>query len=235
MSNHEPLLTSREQYISELKRFPLLSKEEQRTLEECVRQGNEEARERLIIECMHFVEHTASLYARTYLRYDEYLDLVQVGNLALLEHVHKILSPGKSIGYLCAIARRIMRYYCLYRSQLITLPMGEALPKERPTIISIQELISLHDETWMQLNHLITEMGGELPEDVNTHKSLQQALEILSEKEREVVVRHHGLDGGVAETLVDIGKQLPVKPGSNAAYVRYYRALKRLRTQLEQA
>ena len=231
MTIQEPILTNQQQYRRDLARYPRLSAEEQRLLEERAREGDAQARERIVFECMHFVQRVASLYTRTYMRSDDYLDLIQVGNLSLLEHVDKTFDTGKNTAYLCAIARREMRYELAYRSSIIMFPMNAAVPREQPKFLSIEELREADDETWRRVDEMISQM--ERPEVTSTlYGPLQEALATLTPGTREVVVRHHGIDG-ITETIIDISRDLQIN--ANAAYARYYKALQRLRARLKQA
>ena len=228
-----PILTNREQYHSELAQLPRLSTEDQEAQETLARAGDKSAQERLIFEGMHFVERVANLYTATYLRPDDYLDLIQVGNLALIEHLDKTLSAGKGIGYLCVIARKSMRYYLLYRSRIIALPMNRALPQKFPTIVSLE---SLTHEARIQVEELLTSLieKSDQPDAFNAlYGPLQQAMQELPENQREMITRRHGLDGAPTESLGDISKQLSI---SNAAgSYRYHTGLKKLRASLKRA
>ena len=88
MSSQTEILTNAQQYRYELSLLLRLTPEEERALRDQAREGDEQARDRLIENCLSYVAYIASRYKR-YVHHDDYLDLVGVGNLAIVEHIEK--------------------------------------------------------------------------------------------------------------------------------------------------
>ncbi len=128
MAQQENILTSLEQYRSEVLRLPRLTASEERDLEQRVRHGDEQARQQLIESSLQYVASVAWRYV-CYVRQDDYLDLVSVGNMAVVEGIAKALTATRPGAYLRGIARHAIRRYCLARSSLIA--KQRRLPPER--------------------------------------------------------------------------------------------------------
>ncbi len=118
MAQQENILTSLEQYRSEVLRLPRLTASEERDLEQRVRLGDEQARQQLIESSLQYVASVAWRYV-CYVRQDDYLDLVSVGNMAVVEGIAKALMATRPGAYLRGMARHAIRRYCLARSSLI--------------------------------------------------------------------------------------------------------------------
>ena len=88
MAQQENVLTSLEQYRSEVLRLPRFTDSEERDLERRARLGDEQARQQLLESSLQYVARVAWRYL-CYVRQDDYLDLVSVGNLAVVEGIAK--------------------------------------------------------------------------------------------------------------------------------------------------
>ena len=128
MAQQENVLTSLEQYRSEVLRLPRLTGSEERDLEQRARLGDEQARQQLIESSLQYVARVAWRYV-CYVRQDDYLDLVSVGNMAVVEGIAKALTAAKPGAYLRGLARHAIRRYCLARSSLVS--KQRRLPPER--------------------------------------------------------------------------------------------------------
>lgn len=69
-------------YFQQIKDFKVLSKEEERNLLNKIAKGDSEAKEKLVLHNLKLVAHFANKYRGRGL---DYLDLIQVGNLALMK------------------------------------------------------------------------------------------------------------------------------------------------------
>ena len=128
MAQQENVLTSLEQYRSEVLRLPHLTASEERDLEQRARLGDEQARQQLIESSLQYVAGVTWRYV-CYVRQDDYLDLVSVGNMAVVEGIAKALTATRPGAYLRGMARHAIRRYCLARSSLIA--KQRRLPPER--------------------------------------------------------------------------------------------------------
>jgi DNA-directed RNA polymerase sigma subunit (sigma70/sigma32) len=120
-SDQEIVLTSLQQYRSEVLSLPRLSASEERDLEQRVRQGDREARKQLVEVGLRYVAGIAWRYL-CYVPQDDYLELVSVGNTAVVEGMEKALSARQPSAYLRGLARGAIRRYCLSRSRLVDRP-----------------------------------------------------------------------------------------------------------------
>ncbi len=128
MAQQENVLTSLEQYRSEVLRLLRLTASEERDLEQRARLGDEQARQQLIESSLQYVASFAWRYV-CYVRQDDYLDLVSVGNMAVVEGIVKALTATRPGAYLRGMARYAIRRYCLARSRLVS--KQHRLPTER--------------------------------------------------------------------------------------------------------
>src|SRR5215471_6452334 len=117
MADQENVLTSLEQYRSEVLRLPHLTDSEERDLEQRARLGDEQARKLLIESSLQYVARIAWRYL-CYVRQDDYLDLVSVGNLAVVEGIAKALTAVRPCAYLRAVAWHAIKRYSLAHSNL---------------------------------------------------------------------------------------------------------------------
>lgn len=194
-----------------------LPKDQERDLVEHARRGNAEARELIILACLAYVIRVASTYFRTRSIYhDEFLDLVSVGHLELVESLDLALTKQSCFPYLCACARFAIHRYCYEHSDLITRKQGTA---QRETM-SLQALQS---------------EGFDLsaPEAVQTDESqvrygpLYEAIATLNEKQQEVLIRHYGLFGLPEERLADLTASLKIP------HAHHQKAINHLRKRLK--
>jgi hypothetical protein len=128
MADQENILTSLEQYRSEVLSLPRLTEGEERDLEQRARLGDEQARRLLIESSLQYVARIAWRYL-CYMRQDDYLELVSVGNLAVVEGIAKALRAVRPCAYLRAVAWYAIRRYSLAHSNLTS--RQRRLPTER--------------------------------------------------------------------------------------------------------
>ena len=83
LSDQEFTLSSVEQYLSDIASLPVLSRDEEAELVRRACSGERQAKEALLQSCLRYVAFITSRYS-CYLEHEEYLDLVSVGNLALV-------------------------------------------------------------------------------------------------------------------------------------------------------
>lgn len=112
-------------YRIEVHHLHEIERAERQAFCERAKQGDQEARNGLLLHCLPF------LFVRAFLIYDErrpahidLLDLVAEANLILLEKMDLALAKREPISYLIMIATRHMEHYCTYSSPLIRRPFG---------------------------------------------------------------------------------------------------------------
>ena len=126
LSNQDVVLTSVEQYLSEIASLPVLTRDEEADLVCRARLGDEQAKEALLHSCLRYVASVTSRYS-CYLEHEEYLDLVSIGNLAIVECLDKALTVDNPVAYLYGVAKLAIRSYCYTHSQLITQVRGRPM------------------------------------------------------------------------------------------------------------
>src|SRR5262249_34871203 len=116
-------LTAYTLYDAETARLPRLSREEQVLLIERARQGDEEARHALILNCLRFVLIKEHRIYRAYqpVRVD-ILDLAATANLEMLENMDRALELEDPTAYLMSVGSNKMQRYCLCKAPFIQLP-----------------------------------------------------------------------------------------------------------------
>jgi DNA-directed RNA polymerase sigma subunit (sigma70/sigma32) len=118
-SDQENVLTSLQQYRSEVLSIPRLSASEESDLEQRARLGDAQAYQQLIEAALRYVAGVAWRYL-CYVPQDDYLELVSVGNMAVVEGMEKALTARQPSAYLRGLARNRIRRYCLSRSRLVS-------------------------------------------------------------------------------------------------------------------
>jgi RNA polymerase sigma factor (sigma-70 family) len=236
------LLTNEEAYSKDVGEHPRLSDEEEERLVAQARLGNKQARETLILDALSYVMKVAHKYARICGAHGrwrvEYLDLVQVGNVTLVECMDKALAHACPAGYLRRAALGEIVKYCMKHGSPIASPSqrgGHILPMKEVESLD-KPLGPGNEEDAHTLADLLvaTEPEKRSERDFST---LYQALAGLTEKQRYVVTHHYGLDGAPqdlftlsCEMRAQAGK--PFKDSANEAYDVCERALNRLRDLL---
>ena len=156
----------------------------------------------------------------------------------MLEAFERALKADSINGYLRGTVKRAIRHYCLYRSGMIRVPTHEKWVAKAPRVESLDAMIGDTEWTYHDVVAAFSEVEQEDQEGTasRAHKVLddrvRQAIAGLTEKQREVVMRHYGLDGEPPEPLYTISKRLGLP--SNGAWARLRLALKNLRRELEE-
>jgi RNA polymerase sigma factor (sigma-70 family) len=230
MTLSSEILTSTQQYRHELSLLPRLTPEQEREVADRARAGDEQACARVMENCLRYVAFIAARYKR-YAHHDDYLDLVGIGNLAVVEHLEKALAMDNPCAYLFVTAKLAIINHCMTRASLITKSRYAHAPDHYTT--SLDAPISQDSDVTMLDLLAAPEVEQERAERDYTH--LYEALDSLPERYREVLTRHYGLYGRPAESLYEMSRELSANPGpkSCTAYLIEYRALARLRQQLE--
>ncbi len=225
-SDQEVMLTSVEQYRSEVLRLPRLTQSQERDLVSRARSGDELAKGALIESCLRYVASIAWRYAR-YLRHDDYLDLVGVGNLAIVECVEKALAVNNPAAYLRGVAKLAMKLYCFKHAGLITRgPYQDA--------VQVGSLDTPYGDSNACYADVLPTPTPESEMEQPNYEVLYQAINVLTEKQRYVILRHLGLDGNASESLGTISHRLSANPKMTIARNRFNLAIKRLHRLLAQ-
>src|SRR5258708_8864450 len=123
--------TTKELYRREVRSLPRLTRAEEQELVRRARRGDADARTALIQSCLNYVGFMAAWHAR-YVFHDEYLDLVGIGNVAVVEHVDEALTRENPSAYLRGSAKFSIIYYCFNPPPLIPPPSQPTHPLSLP-------------------------------------------------------------------------------------------------------
>jgi DNA-directed RNA polymerase sigma subunit (sigma70/sigma32) len=208
-------------YMNDTKKYMFLvnlPKELENMLVEQARGGSRDAKETLILSGLAYVVRVAYTYFMTLpTHHDDFLDLIAIGNLALVEMIDTALTKQRPLIYLLTCAKLAIHHHCFYHSDLIT----RARNAERKTVRSLDVLLSSNFDLPAP-----EESSAEGGTNSVLYGALYEAIGELTQRQREAVERHHGLFGQPEEAFTDI------HPGLEVAANRYRQALRRLRKKL---
>ena len=226
-SDQNVVLTSVEQYRSEMLRLPRLTRSEEAALVGRARCGDKQAKDELIQSCLRYVAFVANTYA-CYLQHDGYLDLVSVGNVAIVECVEKALTVDNPVAYLHGVAKIAVKAYCCKHAHLITQQRG------KPFVWVDSLDAPLRNRQTSYADFLVAPEQTPQQEHADFTR-LHQAINALTPRQRYVIVRYFGLDGDAPEPLAAISKRLSqTNPKVTIARNRYNLAIRSLRRKLLQ-
>ncbi len=219
----EDLFTSEELYRNEVRGLPRLTMAEEQEVVRRAREGDGEARTSLITSCLNYVGFIAAKY-KYVVSHDDYLDLVGIGNLAVVEHLDRSLLRDNPYAYLRGVVKYTVLHYCFTHASLIARPQHIAA-------VSTVSLDTARDDEQPLLQRLAAQNSS--PEEAQPDYAwLYQALEQLPTRDREVLSCHFGLYGRPRESLYELSRSMSANVKGSIAYLIKDRALQRLRTHL---
>jgi RNA polymerase primary sigma factor len=170
-----------DQYLSEINRYPLLTKEDEQRLGKAIVEGDEESRRQMILSNLRLVVTIAKRYLGQGL---SFLDLIEEGNLGLIRAVGKF---DYTKGF----------RFSTYASWWIKQSMTRAIANQAKTIripVHIYQLINRYIKA-----------ENSLPADQRDEETLAKTLGITIEKSRMIRNLIHGIRSedplGSAEAL----------------------------------
>lgn len=219
-------------YLSDIKEYEPLSRDEELELIIRIKQGDERARELLVLSNLRFVIIVAKHFTKSGLPIE---DIISEGNYGLVKAADRIdverLIDGEAKFITYAVHWVTQSIYELLNrhSRQIRLPVNviNNLIKERDGLDE-DEYADLEAKLGIpivnSLNTTINEDGDELsdfiecttfksPDDfVLSHKTaneeIMKAMGVLSDREREILIRYFGLAGYEEDTLETIADSL---------------------------
>jgi RNA polymerase sigma factor (sigma-70 family) len=204
-------------YQSEVRRIPLLSREEQTPYIDQARQGDTDAQSVLMHTCLNWVMRQARTTYRNRLpQHTDMMDLVGVANLKMWEAMHKALAANDPIAYLISVGATEMHRYCLYADPLIKRQRDQPFTKPHPAMVSLEA------------NDTVT--TEQPPTDKPHLRLVYQALGTLSARHRTVLTAAYGLNGETAHKNEDIAAMLNLPKATVEKYL--WRAKRRLAVKL---
>ncbi len=224
-SDQEIVLSNVEQYRSDVLRLPRLTRSEESEFVNRARNGDTQAKAALIHSCLGYVASVAYRHV-CYMQHDDYLDLVSIGNLAIVECFEKALTVDKPVAYLLGVAKLAVRAYCCKHSGLITHQRGQPYV----WVDSLDAPLGNGQGCLAEMLSTPTQEPQQEPGDFDT---LYQAISGLTPKQRYVIQRYFGLDGDAPEPIAAISRRLSqVNPKVTIARNRYNTAIRSLRRML---
>jgi len=223
-------------YLREIGRIALLTPKQEIELAAKIKQGDREARALLISSNLRLVVTIAQDYANLGL---PLLDLISEGNVGLTVAVDRFdPSKGAKLStYAAWWIRQSIKRALSNQGRTIRLPvhLGEEIGRE-PTDDELGEEIGIASE---KVSHLktastspasldapisdddLTEFGEsvadeqartpfELLRDKDLHNDVDGLLEVLDDREKEIISQRFGFDGGEQKTLEEIGRKFRV-------------------------
>lgn len=219
-------------YLSEVKKHPPISREEELVLIDRVKNGCENSKKKLIYSNLRFVITMAKEFRHYGIQLS---DLIAEGNIGLIKAAERYDYENGGVRFLSYavwwIKQSIMQYLNEH-SRTIRLPNNVISDVYKANKLKISEH---HYEQSVGRSGLIPKMAyldlpinenGDLLYDLVENKNsdrpdeilekssskvsmeLENILSSLNESERYVITKHFGLDGGDAITLQDISDQL---------------------------
>jgi RNA polymerase primary sigma factor len=191
-------------YLQDISKYPQLSPQEELTLATRARQGDAEARERLIHAHLPLVVRVAKLYM---LPCDEIMDLIQEGNIGLIYAVDKF-DPTRGTKF------------STYAFFWINKQIQRFLNHEPDALVSLDTELTDSSEHLLLSDTIAdspTILGSQTIQHIDTkieHEELQrQVREMLShlpEREQEVLRLLYGMDLRRSYTVSEVAKMLRI-------------------------
>jgi RNA polymerase sigma factor (sigma-70 family) len=196
--------------------------------------GSQEAREAIITHLLHRVASYAGMYYATYSWASpqmSYEDLVQAGNMEIMEHIDQVLVSGHTnpYGYLTLAAYQAIRHYAKrYSSMIVTPYTAEVAPL---SVGSLDAPLSNGEGT---LYELIADELEDTSDDESKYSQtidfdpLYEALDTVGSVGRTVIVHHYGLFGHTPLSLQEIKRNILKRDGASGERTRTLDRLHRL-------
>ena len=202
-------------YCAEVAHLPWLSRQEQPDWVQQAQQGNQDARHRLVLSCLHWgMIHAFGIYQECRPAHVDVLDLMEEANLAMLEQLGKALEARDPVAYLMAVATQAMRVYCTYHAPLIQRPEWysrrdlhalNALLPPPDRLDETQELeaaaLDLEDAAQQERRHRVC------------FRAFYAALSRQPKHYRSLLIRLYGLYGQPRDTPADLAQQWQCRLG----------------------
>ena len=179
---------------------PPLSEEEERTCFIKMQEGDEEARQRLILHNLRLVSHIVRKYYST-ARSPE--DLISIGTIGLIKAVDSF-SITQGVRFATYAAK------CIQNEILMHFRAQKKLSAE----ISINETIDV-DRDGNPLSYIDVvcseeDVAEEVERRIITEKMLQCVNSLLTPRERQIIMMRYGIGGAHAQTQREIAKSLGI-------------------------
>jgi len=165
-------------YSAEVKRIPFLTIDEQAGYIEAARNGDEAARQRLLLNCLNWtMTKAASIFQEREPAHSDVMDLVGHANVKLCEALDNALTSSSPVKYLMSVAALEMKFYCIYHDQLVMRSRNRPVSSNHTETIGIEQDVAAPEAP---------------PDDVTDYQIVHDAVRSLSDR-REVITAAFGL------------------------------------------
>jgi RNA polymerase primary sigma factor len=203
-------------YLEKIRGTKVLKKEEEAECARLCKAGDRKAKDALIISNLRYVVAVALRYRKKCRL--PLLALVNEGNMGLVVAAEKF-DPSKGYRFI-TYAKWWVKYYILraitddytsgrFRRKDARLRAELQGPGPSAPVLSLDQLLSEENDP-EKSEHLVDRSGGNAPldraVDANLREIIGEALAKLKPIERDVIVRHFGLNGGRPSSMGEIGK-----------------------------
>lgn len=200
-------------YMNQIKKFPLLSEEEEKSLIAKAADGSKSARKRLVEANLRFVVKIARSFEGRGVSLDE---LICAGNEGLIRAVEKV-NPAKNARVITYAVYWIREYI---KKAIYAGSRCVAIPENRPDVLknpkfmaaSMEMSCKSDDDSGATLGSLVRDDRNESSEEKFLKeaflKDFASVLDLLDPREAYVLNRHYGLDGRDSVGLRDLGEEL---------------------------
>lgn len=185
---------------------PPLSPEEEKTNFSLAREGNEDARQKLILHNLRLVAHIVRKY---YGASPEAEDLTSIGVIGLVKAVDtfKIESGTRFATYAArCIQNEILMYFRLRKKYSGEVSLGETIDVDRDG----------NSLTYMDVLSTTDDLGDEFDRKTQIEKALRLVKNVLDERERQIMTMRYGIFG-LARTYTQ--KEIAERLGISRSYV----------------
>ena len=206
-------------YLQEIGSIPLLTPEEEVAVAKRAKEGDEEARQKLISSNLRLVVSIAKRYVKRGLSFQ---DLIQEGR-AIADQSRDIRLPvhmGEQIMKVRRVEKQLVQELGREPSyEEIAAKLEDMTPKKVEEVMKIsQEPVSLEtpagEEENSTLSDFIEDKTSINPQEYANNQFLKEAMDkilsTLSDREQKILRMRFGLDDGRPKTLEEVGKECDV-------------------------
>ena len=202
-------------YLDSIGKSSLLSDEEEKQLAEQIKSGDTVAIDKLVNANLRYVVTLANQYARQGVSVD---DLVSEGNIGLLKAASKYgNAQGKRfVAFAAPYIREQMERAIDQQTGFIRMPKTEAAKVEhlRSKMMSMSEPIPAGSQNNFSLINVLEDSQitptDESIERATLSKELMGVMDVLNDRERQVIEDYFGLNGDKF-TMAEIGENMQLK------------------------
>ena len=238
------------QYMSEIRRYPLLTAEQEREIARRCAEGDEDAIRQLVNSNLRLVVSVAKEYAG---RGVALLDLIQEGSIGLLAAARKfdytrdtrfstyatkwirqgvtrcLMNHQSAIRVPLHTAERIRKVEAA-RAELLqemgcepdTAEIAKKCGMTEDRVIQLMQLapqifsldITTGEEDEDSLQSLVEDIQAPQPQEAPVRNEMERILDelmdMLNERERQILRLHFGMEDGICHSLEDISKELKI-------------------------